>query len=170
LFQHHGFSDFKWIDPREIIVSQWVRLKCQFGCKEYGRNASCPPATLSAQECREFFNEYGTAILFHFHKKVGKPEDRKPWSRKINRKLLRLERGVFLSGYHKAFLLCMDSCELCAHCAGSKDRCRNPELARPTPEGMAVDVFSTVRHFDYPIEVLCDYSQAMNRYAFLLIE
>jgi hypothetical protein len=35
---------------------------------------------------------------------------------------------------------------------------------------MAVDVFSTVRGYGYPIEVLADYSQAMNRYAFLLIE
>jgi hypothetical protein len=35
---------------------------------------------------------------------------------------------------------------------------------------MAVDVFSTVRQIGYPIEVLADYCQAMNRYAFLLIE
>jgi hypothetical protein len=35
---------------------------------------------------------------------------------------------------------------------------------------MAMDVFSTVRRIGYPIEVLADYRQAMNRYAFLLIE
>jgi hypothetical protein len=35
---------------------------------------------------------------------------------------------------------------------------------------MAMDVFSTVRQCGYPIEVLSDYSQPMNRYAFLLIE
>ena len=35
---------------------------------------------------------------------------------------------------------------------------------------MAIDVFATVRKIGYPIEVLFDYSQAMNRYAFLLIE
>jgi hypothetical protein len=35
---------------------------------------------------------------------------------------------------------------------------------------MAVDVFSTVRKIGYPIEVLADYRQAMNRYAFLMIE
>jgi hypothetical protein len=35
---------------------------------------------------------------------------------------------------------------------------------------MAVDVFSTVRSMGYPIEVLSDYRQTMNRYAFLLIE
>ncbi|MFH1219242.1 MAG: DUF2284 domain-containing protein [Candidatus Eisenbacteria bacterium] len=51
-----------------------------------------------------------------------------------------------------------------------RGECRNPAAARPSPEAMAVDVFSTVRQWDYPIEVLTDYSQAMNRYAFLLIE
>jgi hypothetical protein len=35
---------------------------------------------------------------------------------------------------------------------------------------MAVDVFTTVRKYGLPIEVLKDYSQAMNRYAFLMIE
>ena len=33
---------------------------------------------------------------------------------------------------------------------------------------MAVDVYSTVLRAGYPIEVLSDYNQAMNRYAFLL--
>jgi len=33
-----------------------------------------------------------------------------------------------------------------------------------------VDVFATARQCGYPIEVLSDYAQAMNRYAFLLIE
>jgi len=35
---------------------------------------------------------------------------------------------------------------------------------------MAVDVFSTVTQYDFPIDVLSEYTQAMNRYAFLLIE
>jgi hypothetical protein len=35
---------------------------------------------------------------------------------------------------------------------------------------MAVDVYSTVQKYDYPIQVLTDYSKAMNRYGFLLIE
>jgi hypothetical protein len=43
-------------------------------------------------------------------------------------------------------------------------------LSRPTPDALAVDVFSTVRKLGYPIEVLSDYDQEMNRYAFLLID
>jgi hypothetical protein len=43
-------------------------------------------------------------------------------------------------------------------------------LSRPTPEAMSVDVFATVRQVGYPIEVLSDTSQKMNRYSFLMIE
>jgi hypothetical protein len=35
---------------------------------------------------------------------------------------------------------------------------------------MAVDVFSTVRKIGYPIQVLSDYDQEMNRYAVLLVD
>jgi predicted metal-binding protein len=38
-FHDHGFADFRWIDPRRIVVSQWVRMKCQFGCGEFGHTA-----------------------------------------------------------------------------------------------------------------------------------
>ena len=33
LIQKHGIAEFKWIDPKEIVVSQWVRMKCTFGCR-----------------------------------------------------------------------------------------------------------------------------------------
>jgi predicted metal-binding protein len=170
LFRKHGYTDFKWIKPEDIIVSQWVRMKCMFGCAEYGSNASCPPNVPSVKECRQFFADYATAAIFHFQKMVDKPEDRFAWTREVNQALLKLERVVFLSGYYKAFLLFMDSCGICADCAGARGECKSPKLARPTPEAMAVDVFATGRRYGYPIEVLTDHSEQMNRYAFLMIE
>ncbi len=170
LLANHGYTDFKWMKPENIVVSQWVRVKCMFGCTNYGRNATCPPNVPSVSDCRRFFDDYKTGVILHFQKKVIRPEDRHAWSKKVNLALVKLERAVFLAGYPKAFLLFMDSCSLCADCSGAREECKNPKAARPSPESMAVDVFSTVKQYDYPIEVLSDYSQAMNRYAFLLIE
>jgi predicted metal-binding protein len=170
LFAKHGYTDFKWIEPKHIVVSQWVRMKCMFGCSDYGRNASCPPNVPSVSECRQFFDEYSTAAVFHFEKAVEKPEDRTAWARGVNQALLKLEREVFLSGHQRAFLLFMDSCCMCADCQGARAGCKSPKLARPTPEAMGMDVFSTVKQYGYPIQVLSDYSQPMNRYAFLLID
>lgn len=37
ILKSHVYSDYKWINPKKIVVSQWVRMKCKFGCGEYGR-------------------------------------------------------------------------------------------------------------------------------------
>ncbi len=169
LFARFGLSDWRWIDPKEIVVSQWVRMKCTFGCGEYGKNASCPPSVPSVAECERFFSEYSFAAVFRFEKKVDKPEDRHAWSKKVNTRLAKLEREVFLAGFERAFLLFMDSCGLCEECAGGRSECRIPRMARPSPESMAVDVFSTVKKYGFPIEVRTDYQESMNRYAFLMI-
>ncbi len=169
-FIAHKFNDFRWIDPKTIVTAHWVRMKCIFGCREYGKTASCPPNIPSISECERFFKEYKEAVIFHFEKKVAKPEDRFAWTRKVNLKLLKLEREIFLSGYEKAFLLFMDSCNICKECGGVKEKCKEPRLARPTPEAMGVDVYTTVRNAGYPIQVLSDYTKTMNRYAFLMIE
>ena len=158
LFEKHGYTDYVWIDPRDIVIGQWVRMKCMFGCGDYGVRASCPPNVPSVSECRQFFNAYETAVIFHFVKAVDKPEDRFEWTREVNQGLVALERDIFLSGYQKAFALVIDSCTMCEECAGSRESCRHPRMARPTPEAMGVDVYSTVRKYEYPIKVLTDYS------------
>lgn len=170
LFYKHGYTDFKWIEPEKIVVSQWVRMKCIYGCGEYGQTASCPPNVPSVSECERFFREYRETAIFHFEKKVEKPEDRHAWTKRVNAKLSKLERELFLSGYERVFLLFMDSCSICSECTGLREECKEPRLARPSPEAMAIDVYATVRQVGYPIEVLSDYSQKMNRYAFLMIE
>jgi predicted metal-binding protein len=69
----------------------------------------------------------------------------------------------------KTFVLFMDSCNLCSECAGNLRACKLPKMARPTPDALAMDVYTSVRRLGYPIQVLSDYSQTMNRYAFLLL-
>jgi len=170
LFRKRGYRDFKWLDPKKIVVSQWVRMKCMFGCPEYGRGGCCPPQTPSVAECERFFREYSRAVVFRFEKKVDQPEDRHAWTRKVNAKLSKLEREVFVSGYERAFLLFMDTCHSCGECTGERVKCQAPRVARPAPEALAVDVYSTVRQLGYPVQVLADYSEAMNRYAFLLVD
>jgi predicted metal-binding protein len=160
---------YKWIRPHEIVVSQWVRMKCVYGCPEYGQCASCLPNTPSVEECRAFFDEYTDIAVFRFNIHLDNPEDRHDKMKEITRKLLRLEKEVFLSGYVKAFLLPPDSCSLCNECVSSREDCKQPNLARPSPEALAMDVFSSVRNVSFPINVLKNYDERMNRYAFLLV-
>lgn len=170
IFHKMGYSDFRWIDPKEIVVGQWVRMKCMFGCDSYGKNASCPPNTPSIPECRNFFDTYKIGAVFRFEKELDDPEERHEWSKGVNKGLLALERETFIAGHHKAFVLFMDNCKLCRDCTSTRSSCRNKKIARPSPEAMGVDVFATVSKYGYPINVLSDYQQAMNRYAILLVE
>ena len=124
----------------------------------------------SVEECRQFFREYSTAAIFHFQASLKGREALHAWSKEINQGLLSLEREVFLSGRNKAFLLFMDSCSMCDGCPGVGGECKSPKLARPTPEAMAIDVYTTVRRYAFPIQVLKDYSETMNRYAFLMVD
>ncbi len=170
IFRHGGFAEFKWIDADQIVVAQWVRFKCTFGCPSYGKVASCPPNVPDVAECREFFSDYRTAVLFRIHEQLDDPDSRGQWSAKVNSRLLEIERQVFLAGYHKVFLTFMDECQLCPDCPGERTACLHPRDSRPGPEALAVDVFATARCAGYPIEVLTDPLQAMNRYSILLIE
>ena len=169
-FVERGFTDFRWLDPREIVVAEWVRMKCLYGCAEYGQNAACPPNAPPVDACARFFREYRRAVVFHFAKTAEKPEDRHAWSRKINLGLLKLEGEVFKAGFVKAFLLPMDSCNYCPDCPGIRTACKELKLSRPSPDALAMDVYSTVRKIGYPIEVLPGYDREMNRYAFLLVD
>jgi len=170
LFGKHGFQSFTWVDPREFVVAHWVRMKCKHGCDGYGAHPMCPPNAPSVEECRQFLGEYATGVVFHMTKQLDDPEQRHDWIGEINTRLLALEREVFLAGNVKAFALFPGGCRVCADCPETRADCHKPESARPTPEGLAVDVYASVRQYGLPINVLTDYDNVMNRYAFLLVE
>ena len=169
LIRPFHFSDFKWITANDIRVSQWVRMKCLFGCGERGRPA-CPPNMPSVEACRAFIHEYSQILIFHFQKEVDYHNYPRAWAKELNRNLLKLEREIFLSGYPKTFLLPASSCNLCKHCTPEKESCKHLDQLRPAPEAMGIDVFSTAKGLNWPIEVLNEKSGTMNRYAFILIE
>ncbi len=170
VFEKHGCSDYKWIESQDIVLGQWVRMKCLFACPRFGRQVGCPPNIPSISECRQFFSEYDQGVIFHFEKTLELPEERRDWPRGVNQRLLKVEREVFLLGHEKAFLLFMSSCKICEDCTGVREECKHPGKARPTPEAMGVDVFTTVRRLGFPIEVVQDYTRKMDRYAFLMID
>ncbi len=170
LFRTFDLPEFRWMPAEDIEVAQWVRMKCIFGCEDYGKNIACPPNAPPVADCERFLGEFSDAVVFRFAKSIPDSEKRKVWSRGINSKLLELEREVFLLGYQKAFILLMGGCPLCEECVSCPDDCRHPGSARPTAEGLAVDLFSTVRKVGYPLEVLRDQSEPMNRYAILLVQ
>ena len=65
------------IDPREIVVSEWVRWRCKFGCKGFAKHLGCPPYVPGPSETRELLKEYSKAYIVHF-KGIPRMEDIDP--------------------------------------------------------------------------------------------
>jgi predicted metal-binding protein len=170
LFKDHGFVDFKWINAKDIVVAQWVRFRCMFGCRNYGKKWTCPPNVPPIEDCKQMISEYGQAAVFHFEKRVERIEEYSPWSKDVVSRLMKLEREIFLSGYYKTLLLSFTACVLCETCTDSRVECRNPMSVRPGADALGVDVYATVRSIGYPIQVVKDHKDITNRYAFMLIE
>lgn len=164
-----GFSDFKWINPKEIVVAQWVRVKCTFGCSDYGLG-TCPPNTPSVNECDRFFKEYENGLIIRLDKFADKNAYPADWSREMTNKLLDIEREIFLSGYQKTFLLNQTCCTLCKDCTGNRINCKDKTRSRPSPESFAVDVYQTVRNAGINIDVVAVNPADISRIAILLIE
>lgn len=165
----HGFTDYKWIDPKEIVVAHWVRVKCTFGCGDYGLGA-CPPNTPSVSDCDRFFKEYEIGLVIKLTKYADKNAYPSEWSREMTNKLLDIEREVFLSGYQKAFLLNQTCCTLCKDCSGNRINCKDKTKSRPSPESFAVDVYQTARNAGLDINVIAMNPSEIHRIAILLIE
>lgn len=170
LFKDSGFVDFKWINAQQIVVAQWIRFRCMFGCRNYGKKGTCPPNMPPIAECERMISEYSHVAVFHFEKKFEKLEEYRPWSTELVSRLVKLEREIFLSGYYKTLLLSFDACMLCDACTGNRSECRNPTVSRPGADALGVDVYATVQSIGYPIQVVKNYRDITNRYAFILIE
>jgi predicted metal-binding protein len=152
IITEYGFSDYRWINPQDIIVSQWVRVKCTFGCSDYGLG-TCPPNTPTVDECRTFFSEYNNGLIIRLNTMVDKDSYPSDWSREMTNKLLEIEKQVFLKGNQKVFLLNQTCCHLCKDCSRNRTDCKDKSKSRPSPEAFAVDVYQTVRNVGMEITV-----------------
>ena len=147
------------IKPSEVETAAWVRLKCQYGCDGYGQCLVCPPYTPTPTEMRAILDCYQRGILMHFDSSADT---------KLH--IARLERTVFLKGAWKAFGFGAGSCYFCKICPVEERQCRHTEKARPSMEACGIDVFSTVRKFGLPIEVVRTRRQCPNFYGLLLVD
>ncbi len=53
-----GAAKAKIVKAEDVIVADWVRLKCQYGCGGYGKRLSCPPYSPTPSETRKVMAGY----------------------------------------------------------------------------------------------------------------
>ena len=155
-----GMMDPKVIRVEDIVLGEWVRWKCMYGCPDYGLWLTCPPYSPTQAETRALLRGYKRALLFRM----------RPDKRKMLRSLANLERKIFLEGHRKALAFSGGSCNLCNVCNIRSGRCRNPGIARPSMEACGIDVFETVRRAGYQISILKDKDSEFTYFGMVLVD
>jgi predicted metal-binding protein len=169
ILQSNGVTDYEWVSPqRDIALAHWVRFKCMFGCNEYGKVGSCPPAVPPVDECHKMIREDTNALILHFSIQSQTKDEK----HQLMTNLLTLELEIFLAGYYKVFLMPHHSCMFCDDCVadGTRIKCVDKAKSRPSPDAMGIDVFQTARNAGYSIEVVPTRDSMTNRFSFVLID
>ncbi len=154
-----GFSRVTLLDPERVELAPWVRLKCRQGCPGYGRNLQCPPFSPDHRQMAGVLAGYRRALLVQ-----GAPP-----GPEFHRRLLELERMLFLAGFPKALAFGAGPCTLCPTCDTSRP-CRRPKLARPALEACGVDVYTTARRAGWRLEPVTERHGFVKYLGLLLVD
>ncbi len=160
-----GAAKAKIIKAEDVIVADWVRLKCQYGCGGYGKRLTCPPYSPTPSETRKAIAGYERAILMKFR---SCEECGNKGAEDIHRVVAEIERELFLSGYYAALGMACGPCNLCSEC--NLEECQKPDLARPSMEACGIDVFATARKAGFKIEVLTRRDEIPTCFGLVLVE
>ena len=60
-----GAEKAKIIDPETVVVAEWVRWKCQYGCPLFEKDPFHPPLAPDAESMKKVLKEYTKAILLN---------------------------------------------------------------------------------------------------------
>jgi len=152
-----GAAEAKAVSPRSVVVRDWVRLKCQYGCGGYGECLTCPPYSPTPDQTRRVLREYSKALLVRFG----------PTGPDTHDVMVKLEREAFLSGHYAAFAMAAGPCSFCDEC--NLKQCVHPRKARPSMESCGIDVYATVRRAGMPIQVVRTRRDTPHYYGLLLV-
>lgn len=137
----------------------------------FGKRLTCPPHTPTPDVTRKVIDSYQKAILFHRKLEGGdrKSSDENLFRLEFHKTIVRLEIGIFLDGYYKAWSMGSGYCRLCKEC-DPPGFCRRGFEARPAMEACGIDVFKTARDNGFRIEVVRTHEDEMNLFGVVLIE
>jgi len=160
-----GITKAKIIDPESVVVGDWVRLKCQYGCGGYGRSLACPPYSPVPDHTRNMLGEYSEGLLMQV---TDISFDTEP-EFSLERIVTDLEREMFLDGYYKAFGMVAGPCGLCKTCE-IEEPCKHPHEARPAMEACGIDVYATARNNGYELNVVTSEDDPCSFLSLILIK
>lgn len=89
-----GAEKAKIIDTETVVVAEWVRWKCQYGCPLFEKDPFHPPFAPDAASTKKVLKEYTKAMLLNG-----------PNGQTLSEAAVKLEGEAYHRGYYKAFAL-----------------------------------------------------------------
>ncbi len=163
-----GASQSQSIPAQWVRIDERVRLKCSIPpCPNYGRCGYCPPYTSEPEFMRKALGQFNWALLFKIDVPVEDFADIKryyPHGQKYQRKAgeiaSKIETMACADGYHFAMGFGAGGCRDTL-CNGGlcqmldSGRCRHILRARPSMEGVGIDVCDLVNKVGWEIFPIC---------------
>lgn len=151
-----GATAAKLIPIPSVVIDERVRLKCLVPiCGKYNQNLMCPPNLPSVEEFRRVIRKYSKALFVQlaYEKRatLSKAAARRN-ALQLHYVIHELEKRAFVLGFPLAAGLIGGSCKLCRKCVGPGYPCRHPLMARPSMEGMGIDVIQTAKKVGFPFD------------------
>jgi predicted metal-binding protein len=115
----------------------------------------CPPSLPSVEEFRRVIRKYSKALFVQlaYEKKAALSKAAASRNALLLRYIIHeLEKRAFALGFPLAAGLIGGSCKLCRKCVGPGYPCRHPLMARPSMEGMGIDVIQTAKRVGFPFD------------------
>ncbi len=143
---------------REINIDERIRMKCfTNSCQQYNKNLMCPPLLPSLEEIRRVLDKYTFALLIMFQHSCSIENWKNEFDKAgiwMNETVLKLEKKAFSLGFYMSLGLGSGECKLCDVCAAKEGSrfCNRPGEARPSVEGMGIDVSRLCREADLPMD------------------
>lgn len=89
-----GAEKAKIIDTETVVVAEWVRWKCQYGCPLFEKDPFHPPFAPDSASTEKVLREYTKGILLNG-----------PNGQTLSEAAVKLEGEAYHRGYYKAFAL-----------------------------------------------------------------
>jgi predicted metal-binding protein len=146
-----------------------VRMKCRYGCPDYGTSFACPPSSPTPAQSRRLLDEYAAALLLRVA--VDSGGDAAEQSRRLSQVALTLERELFLAGSYRAFAVIAGGfCKPCdtRECLAA-GHCLFPDHARPSIAASGIDIFATSTAVGWPLGVVRGSDDPYSLFALVLV-
>jgi len=143
--------DFFLVDLAKLIITPKVRMKCMYGCENYGKMKKCPPTdTLSPEECQKYLTQYRKAVIVRFS-----PERDQTPPPNNQALLLELERIIFLADFPFALAIFPHHCVMCKECKLGEP-CKFPMKSRPSISSLCIDILGSLQGLGIIQQILED--------------